>query len=241
MGDKLTTTLFVPALNEVDGLKAIMPKIDPSWFDQIIIADGNSQDGSVEYAESQGYEVMVQSQKGIRHAYIEGFPMIRGDIVVTFSPDGNCIPEHIPALIEKIKEGYDMVVASRYKDEAKSDDDDIVTGFGNYMFNFIIKLLHGYPYTDCMGIFRAYRTNVFYELGLDKEESYWQEQLYATKIGIEPLLSIRAAKMKMKIGEIPADEPPRIFGERKLQIFRWGASYLTQMITEFFSRKYRRK
>ena len=134
-----------------------------------------------------------------------------------------------------------MVIASRYKDHAKSDDDDLITAFGNKMFNIIIGSLHGFPYTDCMGMFRAYRTRVFYDLGIDKEESYRVEKQFRTVLGIEPLLSVRAAKMKLKIGEIPADEPPRIYGVRKLQIFRWGGAYMSQVIMEYFSKKYRPK
>lgn len=238
---KLTTTLFIPTINEIDGLKAIMPKIDRSWVDQILIVDGNSNDGTVEYAKSQGYEIHVQTKKGLRHAYNEGFEKIRGDIVITFSPDGNCIPDFIPKLIEEMHKGYDMVVASRYKDDAKSDDDDLITAFGNKIFNVVTGLLHGFPYTDCMGIYRAYRTRFYYDLDLDKEESYKPEKLFQTVLGIEPLLSVRAAKMKLKIGEIPADEPPRIYGVRKLQIFRWGGAYMSQVILEYFSKKYRPK
>ena len=216
-----------------------MPKIDRSWVDQILIVDGNSNDGTVEYAQSQGYEIHVQTKKGLRHAYNQGFEKIRGDIVITFSPDGNCIPEFIPKLIEEIQKGYDMVVASRYKDDAKSEDDDLLTAFGNKLFNTVIGRLHGFPYTDCMGIFRAYRTRFYYDLGMDKEESYRVEKLFWTVLGIEPLLSVRAAKMKLKIGEISANEPPRIYGVRKLQIFRWGGAYMSQVILEYFSNKYR--
>ena len=39
---------------------------------------------------------------------------------------------------------------------------------------------------------------------------------------IEPVNSVRAAKAKLKVAEIPGDEPPRIGGEPKLQVLRWG-------------------
>jgi glycosyltransferase involved in cell wall biosynthesis len=73
-------TLFVVALNEIEGLKIIMPQIDPAWIDQILIGDGGSTDGTQEYLKAEGYEYFVQSKPGIRHAYIEGFPKIKGDI-----------------------------------------------------------------------------------------------------------------------------------------------------------------
>lgn len=229
-----TVTLFMPTLNEGEGMKQILPRIKKEWCDQILVADGNSTDDTVAVAKQFGCDVIVQSKKGIRHAYLEGYPLIRGEIVITFSPDGNCIPELIPTLIEKMNQGYDMVVCSRYKRGAKSDDDDIMTGFGNWVFTNTINLLHRGPYTDAMGIYRAYRTKLFYELGLDQESAYLPERVTRTVIGIEPLLSVRAAKKGCKIAEIPGDEPARIAGIRKLQAFRWGIAYMLQVFREVY-------
>lgn len=227
-------TLFVPTLNEEDGMRIVMPKIKKEWCDQILIVDGQSTDRTVEEAQKLGYEVYVQKKKGIRNAYIEAWPLIHSDVVITFSPDGNCIVEDIPVLIAKMKEGYDMVIASRYYQNAKSEDDTVITGFGNFMFTSLINMFHCGHYTDAMTIYRAYRTKLFYELDLHMEKTYTPERFFLTTIGVEPVLSIRAAKKKMKIAEIPSDEPARIGGEKKLQIFRWGASYLSQIFRETY-------
>jgi hypothetical protein len=48
------------------------------------------------------------------------------------------------------------------------------------------------------------------------------------------MLSARAARAKLKIGEIPGDEPARVGGERKLQIWKWGAAYYFQFLRDFF-------
>ena len=196
--------------------------------------DGGSHDGTLEFAKAQGLETYVQRRKGIRFAYIEAWPLIRGDVVITFSPDGNCPPEAIPLLTNSMTEGYDMVIASRYLREARSEDDDLLTGFGNWMFTRLINIVHGGRYTDAMGIFRAYRTALFRELALDREESYTPEKLLATTIGIEPLLSIRCAKKRLHVAEIPVPEPLRIGGKRKLQMFRWGGAYLLQIVREIY-------
>ena len=214
-------------------MRVIMPQIKPEWVDQILIADGGSTDGTLEYAKEHGYDHFVQLRPGIRHAYIEGFPRITGDIVVTFSPDGNSVPEAIPDLIAKMKEGYDMVVASRYLEHAASQDDDFVTGIGNWVFTKLINLFFRGHYTDAIVIYRAYTKDLFYELNLHKDESYSTEKLLFTTIGIEPLLSMRCAKRKKRTGEIPVDEPERIGGDRKLQIIRWGGAYGLQILKEF--------
>jgi len=231
----MKTTLLVMTLNEVNGMKAIMPLVNRSWVDQIIVVDGGSNDGTIEWATENGYEVYVQKRQGFRHAYTEVWPQVSGDIVITFSPDGNSIPELIPLLVEKMREGNDMVIASRYLGSAKSEDDDLITGFGNWLFTKTVNLLHGGNYTDVMVIFRAYKKSLVYDLGLDREDAYaLPEKLFSTKISWEPLLSVRVAKAKKKITEIPGDEPPRIGGERKLQILRWGAAYYFQFIRELW-------
>jgi len=151
----MKVTLLVPTLNEIVGMKTIMPKIKPEWCDQILVVDGQSTDGTAEYAREQGYDVVVQQEKGMRHAYMEALPHVKHEIILTFSPDGNSIPELIPDCINKMKEGYDMVIVSRYKDDAKSDDDDAVTSFGNKLFTGLISLFHGFKYTDAMVLFAA--------------------------------------------------------------------------------------
>ena len=42
-------TLVVLTLNEIDGMKAIMPRIKREWFEQILVVDGGSTDGTIEY------------------------------------------------------------------------------------------------------------------------------------------------------------------------------------------------
>ena len=168
----MKATLLVFALNEINGMKAIMPKIEEDWCDQILIVDGGSTDGTKEWAEENGYEIYVQQKKGLRHAYSEVWEMIKGDIVITFSPDGNSIPELIPKLINKMKENFDMVIVSRYLDEAKSDDDDFITAFGNWFFTKTVNLLYGGNYTDVMVMYRAYRKNLAYEMDMLQDESY---------------------------------------------------------------------
>jgi len=55
-----TFALLVFTLNEIDGMKQIMPRIQREWVDEIFIVDGGSTDGTVEFARENGYAVYVQ-------------------------------------------------------------------------------------------------------------------------------------------------------------------------------------
>ncbi len=229
----MKTTILALTLNELDGVKVILPAIDPAWYTQLIVVDGGSTDGTIEWCRDHGYQVYVQKRRGIRFAYLEVLPLIEGDIVLTLSPDGNCPVDAIPKILDKMAEGYDLVIGSRYLGEVRSEDDDVVTGFGNWLFTNTVNWLHGANYTDAMVIYRAFRRDLIYTLDLQKDESYaLPERLFHTIISWEPLMAVRAAKRKMRIGEVGVGEPPRIGGQRKLQIFRWGAAYYFQFWRE---------
>lgn len=221
----MKTTLLIPTLNEIDGMRVIMPRIKREWIDQIVVVDGGSTDGTAEYALENGYFTIKQQKKGLMNAYREAMLHITGDIVITFTPDGNSLPELIPALIEKMHQGYDMVIVSRYLDGAHSYDDDRVTAFGNRLFTGIINLFFGAHYTDTLVGFRAWKKELF---DLTKSEP----DLHS----FEPFSAIRCAQYRLKTAEIPGDEPKRIGGIRKMRPFRNGLQVVKIILRALFVR-----
>ncbi len=206
-------TLIVPTLNELKGMQAIMPRIKREWYDQLIVLDGHSKDGTLEWAKAQGYDTFCQNRPGLWYAFRELYEsgMVGGGVVITFSPDGNSIPETIPTLLRKMALGYDMVIASRYMDNAKSQDDTAVTWCGNRLGSYYLRLLcNGVALTDPYVIYRAYRADIIKTLGFITPMI---PTIYQHLIPLSPLVSweipltIRAIRSKLKICEVPSDEP----------------------------------
>lgn len=219
----MKSTLIVPTFNEIECLPAVLPSIKPEWIDEIIVVDNHSTDGTVEWCAQHGYRVITQTTRGYGNAIREAVAVSTGDIIIEFPPDGSSLPEKIPELIKKIESGYDMVIASRYLGNAKSEDDDFLTGFGNALFTLLTNIFFGTHYTDSLVGFRGYKKSAYKTLGLDAPHLNWVTQS-----------SIRFPKYGYKVGEIEADEPKRIGGKRKMSPFKTGMSLLEVLWKEFW-------
>jgi hypothetical protein len=220
-------TLLMPTLNEIEGLKRVLPDLDRTLFDDILVVDGGSTDGTVEYARERGLRIERQRRPGLALGVFDAINALETTHVVEFSPDGNSLADRLPELVSRMREGYDIVTVSRYLGPAKSHDDTPVTAFGNYVFTRLIRLLGDFPVTDALVMFRGFRCDI---LRLPEFER--------TLVGpvLEPLVTAIGLVRGMRMCEIPGDEPMRIGGRSKLSIPYNGACILLMIVRLFLLR-----
>jgi len=223
----MTTTLLVLTLNEIDGMKEVMPKIKKEWVDEIILVDGGSTDGTIEEAKRMGIRVLHQTNRGHGDALLLGINKTESEKYIFFSPDGNHYPEEILLLKNKLNEGYDQVVISRFGKGSINLDADIVERFGNKMFAFLTNVFFGGKFSDTLNESRAITRKAFLELNFD-----------ALKMDSTQQMSIRGLKKKQKIFEIVGNEGERVGGKQKMKPLQVGANLSTQIIREFIFWKF---
>lgn len=220
-------SLVMPTLNELEGLQLVVPALDRSLFAQILVVDGGSSDGTLEYARDQGLEIFEQDRPGLAAGILDARKHIRGDIVIMFSADGNCKVEYLKPLMDVMRAGYDLVVVSRYLYPAHSEDDDWLTAFGNRFFTSLIRLAFGVRVTDSLGMYRAFKKSLLTAADVD---------YYAWGPVLEPLLVALAGVNHQRVEEIPGDEPRRVGGTRKMRPFVNGTYVLIMIVRVFLLR-----
>ena len=153
-----TIALLLPTLNELQGLKATIPFIDRSLVDT---TSSSSTGGPATARSSMRSPWASRWPASCDRAFISrsstSAAIYLHDYLIEFSPDGNCKPEQLPELVAKIHEGYDHVVVSRYLGHAFSEDDHVITAFGNWMFSRLMRPLARFSITDALNIYRGYR------------------------------------------------------------------------------------
>ena len=121
-GSEMKISVIVPTYNEAENIKKLIPMIDSVLKDydyEIIVVDDNSPDGTAEVAkklaEQYPVKVLVRKKKlGLASAILYGFMNANEDVLGVIDADLQHPPELLGKMAKKIKDGYDIVIASRY-------------------------------------------------------------------------------------------------------------------------------
>src|SRR5215467_6894555 len=197
----LELTVVMPCLNEADTLAACVRKAlaamkEAGISGEVVVADNGSTDGSREIAATEGARVVPVADRGYGAALMGGIEAARGRFIVMGDADESYDFGEIPALVGRLREGYDLVQGGRLG----SGGGRILPGampplhrwLGNPMFSRIARRWFRAPVHDIYCGLRGF-TKALY-LTLDQRCTGME---FATE------MIIKASLLGARIGEVP--------------------------------------
>jgi len=154
-------SIVLPAKNEAPALKTLLPRLRAAQPDaEIIVVDDGSTDDTREICASAGVQCLSSPYSmGNGAAIKRGARAASGDILVFMDGDGQHDPADIARLLQRLAEGYDMVVGARdWGSQA-----GVGRGVANTIYNWLGTRMTGHEVADLTSGFRAVRAQRFRE------------------------------------------------------------------------------
>ena len=157
----MKVSIVLPAKNESAAIGQTLAQIQQLQLaHEIIVVNDGSTDQTKQVAETAGAKVVTHPySKGNGAAIKTGARTATGDIIVFMDADGQHDPQDITRLIEKIEQGYDLVVGARQKGSQAS----IGRGIANALYNNLATYMTEQKVEDLTSGFRAVRADKFRE------------------------------------------------------------------------------
>jgi len=157
----MSLSIVIPAKNESASIGAVVEAAKEAHPEaEIIVVDDGSSDATGEVASSAGATLVRHPESlGNGAAVKAGARIAQGDIIALMDGDGQHDPKELAPLLEKLDEGYDMVVGAR--DSGSHANKGRL--FANGLYNGVASLLTGRRIPDLTSGFRAARANLFKE------------------------------------------------------------------------------
>jgi len=134
-------SIILPCYNEAAALKPLLPRLLALKLDaEIIVVNDGSSDNSATIAEQAGVRLISHIyNKGNGAAIKSGIRAAKGDWLLFMDADGQHDPQDIIRLLDKQKEGYDMVVGARSHESQASFARSIANGFYNRLASWMVE------------------------------------------------------------------------------------------------------
>ncbi len=211
-------SFLVPAYNESATIGAVL---DAVWAldleKQIVVVDDGSTDGTGDLVERwrEGRDDVVlvhQENRGKGAAVRAAIPHADGEIAVVQDADLEYDPADVPALIEPIERGVaDVVFGSRLSGGRPQRAYLFWHLLGNRFLSLLTNVLYNTTLSDMETGYKALRMDVLRSLDLQQDD-----------FGIEPEITAKVCKRKLRIYELPIAYYGRTYDEGKKITWRDG-------------------
>ena len=220
-------TLLIPAKFESESLPTFLEELKNYDYKKLVVLDKTDFLTIDVVKKFNDIEILYQKNSGYGYALIEGINHIKTDLFCIINADGSMNPSELKGMLYEINNNnQDIVFGSRYMKEAGSDDDDIVTSIGNYLFTLIGKIFFQLNISDILYTYLIGKTKLVQNLQLQSGDF---------KFCIE--LPIKAKRNNLRCISYPCYERSRIGGKKKVNPLVDGFKILLGMVHLFFVRK----
>lgn len=165
-------SLVVPVYNEKQNIEPTAKEILEAFGGlssdlEILFVDDNSPDGTAdEVVRVSGFAPQVRlvqhgKKEGIGAAHRAGYEEAKGKYILCIDADLSQSPADLLIMKEKLDNGYDLVIGSRYMAGGDQIGKSMVRDVGSRGMNFICRFFLGIPLTDCTHTFRAFKRELF--------------------------------------------------------------------------------
>jgi len=156
-----SVSIVLPALDEATSLETALSALaKQDEHGEVILVDDGSTDATTAMARRHGARVVRHPYNmGNGAAIKSGARAAGGDVLVFMDADGQHDPDDIPRLLERLDEGYDMVVGAR----SSSSQANTGRRLGNRIYNWLASYMTGHRIEDLTSGFRAVRADKFRE------------------------------------------------------------------------------
>ena len=223
-------TLVIPTFNEDKHIEQTMHrlyknlrslKLNPEI---ILIDDSKDKTHDIIKKLEKSYKTLKvihrNNVKGVGSAIRLGIDNAKGKYVIIFMSDAPNDTQYFPAILKKLREGYDLVQTSRFLGNSRMIRYPLKKRVASWLCNNFIKVVFlEFKLKDFSSLFKGFNKKRIKALDLESNEF---------DIGLEIVL--KAMRKKYKIVEVPVDWVEREQGESKLKLSKFAKHYFNRIM-----------
>ena len=243
----MKVVIIIPTYNEKGNIERLIQILEEEIFPQIknhsmniLIADDSSPDGTEAVVRElmkkwNNVDINVGEKHGLGAAYVRAMTYaidkMGADVMFEMDADLSHDPKKIPAFLEKIDQGYDFVIGTRYSQGGSIPSNwglsrKMFSVFGNLLVRFILLKFSIHDWT---GGFRAIKKEVF----LKEKEELNAFRGYTFQVSFLN----KAVRDGFKIAEVPIAFTDRTLGKSKIAASEYIVDLLKYIITASIKEK----
>ncbi len=191
-------SIVMPCLNEAETLATCIQKAHTflktnNINGEIVIGDNGSNDGSQKIATDNGAVLVHIQNKGYGSASIGAIKQARGKFIITADTDDSHDILNLMPFVEKLREGYDLVIGNRFKGDKQ---EDAMPFLHRYIGNPVLTFIGNLFFKTSVGDFHC---------GLKgfTKEAFIKMDLRTSGMEFASEIIVKASLLKLKITEVP--------------------------------------